>query len=120
MPANLSAATALHQRGQMAEAENAYRSILQADPNHFQATYLLGVVLLQQRKFESAERQIGLAIRLQPNAAAPHYNRGVALTYLDRQEEALASFNAAIALKPDYDLAITQRDNILRNGQGRH
>ena len=67
----------------MAEAENAYRSILQADPNHFQAAYLLGVVLLQQRKFESAERQIGLAIRLQPNAAAPHYNRGVALTYLD-------------------------------------
>jgi hypothetical protein len=24
--------------------------------------------------------------------------------YLDRQEEALASFNSAIALNPDYDL----------------
>ncbi|MFG3596806.1 hypothetical protein [Bradyrhizobium sp. RDI18] len=39
-------------------------------------------------------------------------NRGVALTFLDRQEEALASFNAAIALKPDYDRAIAQRDKI--------
>lgn len=120
LPADLSVATGFHQRGQMAEAENAYRSILKANPNHFEASYLLGVVFLQQRKFESAERQIGLAIRLQPNAAAPHYNRGVALTYLDRREEALASFNAAIALKPDYDLAITQRDSILKNGQARH
>ena len=41
------------------------------------------------------------------------------LDYLARGEEALASFNAAIALKPDYDLAITQRD-ILKNRQGQH
>jgi hypothetical protein len=34
--------------------------------------------------------------------------------YLNRREEALASFNSAIRLKPDYDLAITQRDNIVR------
>ena len=73
---------------------------------------VLGVIFLQQRKFQAAERQIGLAIGLQPKIAAAHYNRGVALMYLDRQEEALASFNSAIALKPDYDLAITQRDNI--------
>jgi tetratricopeptide (TPR) repeat protein len=92
---------------------------LNADPNHFHAAYLLGVIFLQQRKFESAERQIGLAIRLQPNVAASHYNRGVALTFLDRQKEALASFNAAIALKPDYDLAIAQRDKILKNGKDR-
>ncbi len=119
-PANLTQATALHQRGQIAEAENAYRAILKADPNQFDAAYLLGVIFLQQHKFESAERQIGLAIRLQPNVAATHYNRGVALTFLDRQEEALASFNTAIALKPDYDLAITQRDKILESSRNRH
>jgi tetratricopeptide (TPR) repeat protein len=119
-PANITSATALHQRGQMAEAEDAYRAILKADPNHFDAAYLLGVVFLQQRKFESAERQIGLAIRLQPNVAVSHYNRGVALTFLNRQEEALASFNAAIALKPDYDRAIAPRDKILKNGKDRH
>ncbi|KRQ96664.1 tetratricopeptide repeat protein [Bradyrhizobium valentinum] len=61
-PANITSAAALHQRGQMAEAENAYRAILKADPNHFDAAYLLGVIFLQQREFESAERQIGLAI----------------------------------------------------------
>ena len=80
---------------------------------------LLGVLLLKQRKYKSAERQIGQAIRIQPNVAASHYNRGLALMYLARGDEALASFNAAIALKPDYDLAITQRD-ILKNRQGQH
>lgn len=115
VPRNLTRAKELHQSGQVAEAEKAYRAILQADPNHFDAAYLLGVTFLQQRKFEAAERQIGVAIGIQPRAAAPHYNRGLALKYLDRQEEALASFNSAIALKPDYDLAIAQRDNILRS-----
>jgi tetratricopeptide (TPR) repeat protein len=94
VPASLSEAKGFHQRGQMTEAEN--------------------VVFLQKRKFESAERQIGRAIGLQPNIAAAHYNRGLALMYLNRREEALASFNSAIKLKPDYDLAITQRDNIVR------
>ena len=114
VPASLSEAKEFHQRGQMSEAETAYRAILQANPNDLDAAYLLGVVFLQQRKFESAERQIGRAIGLEPNYAAAHYNRGLALMYLNRREEALASFNAAIALKPNYDLAITQRDSIVR------
>jgi tetratricopeptide (TPR) repeat protein len=119
LPSDLNSAKQFHQRGQIAEAENAYRSILKTNPDHFEASYLLGLVFLQQQKFESAERQIGSAIRLQSNVAASHYNRGLALMYLDRRNEALASFNSAIALKPDYGLAITPRNNIL-NGRGAH
>lgn len=115
LPDDLSSAKQFHQRGQIAEAENAYRSILKTDPNHFEASYLLGLIFLQQRKFESAERQIDQAIRLQPNVATFHYNRGLALMYLDRKDEALASFDSAIALRPDYGLAITQRDDILKS-----
>ncbi len=117
VPASLNEAKGFHQRGQTSEAENAYRAILKADPNHVEAAYLLGVVFLQQRKFESAEQQIGRVIGLQPNIAVAHYNRGLALMYLNRREEALASFNSAIKLKPDYDLAITQRDNIVRRAE---
>ena len=117
VPASLIEAKGFHQRGQTSEAENAYRAILEADPNHVEAAYLLGVVFLQQRKFESAEQQIGRVIGLQPNIAAAHYNRGLALMYLNRRKEALASFDAAIRLKPDYELAITQRDSIVRGGE---
>jgi tetratricopeptide (TPR) repeat protein len=113
VPADLTTAKNLHQRGRIVEAESVYRAILEAQPNHVDAMYLLGVALLQQRKFEAAEHQIGLAIGLQPNIALLHYNRGVALQHLGRQEDALASFDSALALKPDYDLALAQRNSIL-------
>lgn len=112
-PANLNAARDFHQRGQIAKAERVYRAILEADPKHTDAISLLGVALLQQRRFEAAEHQLGLAIGLQPNVATLYYNRGVALQQLGRHAEALASFDSAIALKPDYHLALAQRNSIL-------
>ncbi len=117
VPANLTLAKEFHQRGQLGDAEKAYNAILRADPKHFDAAYLLGLVFLQQKKFEAAERQIGSAIRMQPDVAGLHYNRGLALFYLERLDEALASFDAAIALKPDYSLAINQRENVLKRAR---
>ncbi|TKT72784.1 GNAT family N-acetyltransferase [Afipia massiliensis] len=114
VPADLAAAKGYHQRGQVVEAENVYRAILDAEPKHADAMYLLGVALLQQRRFEAAEHQLKLAIGLQPNVAMLHYNRGLALQQLGRHEEALTSFDSAIALKPDYDLALVQRNSILK------
>ncbi len=113
-PPDLTVARGFHQRGQIAEAEKAYRAILEAEPRHPDAIYLLGVALLQQGKFEAAEHQLKLAIGQQPNVAMLHYNRGLALQQLGRHEEALASFDSAIALKPDYDLALAQRNSILK------
>ncbi|EKS38877.1 hypothetical protein HMPREF9696_01346 [Afipia clevelandensis ATCC 49720] len=114
VPADLTTAKILHQRGRIAEAEKAYRSILESEPKHAEAAYLLGVLLLQQHRFEAAERQIARAIDLQPAAPMLHYNRGVALQHLGRARDALASFNSAIALKPDYELALVQRNSILK------
>jgi TolA-binding protein len=42
------AALTLHQLGDLANAEKGYRAILRAHPRHFDATYLLGLVLLQK------------------------------------------------------------------------
>ncbi len=114
-PIDLTTAKILHQRGRIAEAEKAYRAILESEPKHAEAAYLLGVLLLQQHRFEAAERQIARAIDLQPAAPMLHYNRGVALQHLGRAKDALASFNSAIALKPDYDLALAQRNSILKS-----
>ena len=56
-----------HLSGRFAEAENIYRSILKTEPTHFDATHLLGVIALQRGQFEVAEKQIGLAIRINPS-----------------------------------------------------
>ncbi|MFX8805451.1 tetratricopeptide repeat protein, partial [Acinetobacter baumannii] len=77
--------------------------------------YLLGVALLQQHRFDAAEQQLKLAIGLQPNVAMLHYNRGLALQQLGRHQEALTSFDSALALRPDYDLALAQRNSILKS-----
>ena len=114
VPPDVTVAKSHHQRGQIAEAEKAYRAILQAEPKHPDAMYLLGVALLQQRRFEAVEQQLRLAISLQPNVAMLHYNRGLALQQLGRHQEALTSFDSALALKPDYDLALAQRNSILK------
>lgn len=115
VPANLTIAKGFHQRGQIAEAEKAYRAILETEPKHVDAMYLLGVALLQQHRFDAAEQQLKLAIGLQPNVAMLHYNRGLALQQLGRHQEALKSFDLALALRPDYDLALTQRNSILKS-----
>src|ERR1017187_7897386 len=80
LPADLQAefikANELHRRGQLDEAQQNYRAILEADPAHFDATHLLGVVFLQQGQYTSAEPQIRAAIELNPNVASTYSNLG--------------------------------------------
>lgn len=107
-------AIALHQRGLLAEAEQACRSILQSHPSHFETTHLLGVVLWQRRQFEQAEHQLRHAIQLNPSVAATYINYGNVLFDLARYADALASFEAAIALDPGDALAHFNRGNTLQ------
>ena len=43
-----------------------------------------------------------VTLRIDPKAASAHNNRGNALRELKRLDEALASYDEALALKPDY------------------
>ena len=110
---DFNAAAQLQKAGQLAEAEAIYRTILEAEPTHFAAANRLGMVFLQQHKHDAAERQFSFAISLKPDAPAAHYNRGFARLGLERLEEALASFDAALALKPEDVRTIAIRDNVL-------
>jgi tetratricopeptide (TPR) repeat protein len=111
--ADLLNAFALHQRGQLVVAEQIYRNILKVAPHHFDATHLLGVVLLQRDKLIEAEQLIGRALKINPNDPSAHNNYGNSLRRLKRIEDALKSFNKAIALKPDYVEALSNRGEAL-------
>lgn len=56
-------AVALHQKGEMAEAEGLYLQILKASPDHFDARHLLGVLRHQQRRHTEALDLIGAALK---------------------------------------------------------
>ena len=108
-------ALALHQQGQLAQAESLYRAILQHTPRHFDALHLLGVIACQHQHYESAVQLIDAALQLDPKSAAAHSNLGIALFELKRPAEALTSYDRALAIQPDYAEALNNRGTALRD-----
>jgi predicted O-linked N-acetylglucosamine transferase (SPINDLY family) len=105
----LNQAVAFHRNGQLAQAEQLYRQVLQAQPRHFDGLHLLGVVRHQRGEYADAVRQIRAALKINPGSAAANNNLGAALKELGRHGEALESYDRAIAIQPDYAEAFNNR-----------
>jgi tetratricopeptide (TPR) repeat protein len=92
----------LHQAGDVAGAAEAYRKILEADPQHADALHLSGVILQQQGRVAEAIARIGAAIELDPKRAGFRANLAVSLRAAGRGDEALAQLREAARLEPGY------------------
>jgi len=120
LPASAAAASqfaealALHQAGRLDDAEQGYRTILEADLGHFDARHHLGIIHYQRGEHIAALRQIDAALKINPSVPAVHNNRGAALAALQRFEEAAESYRRAVALAPDYIDAHVNRGNALK------
>jgi predicted O-linked N-acetylglucosamine transferase (SPINDLY family) len=91
-----------HQAGRLQAAEQIYRLILQAEPNHAEAIHHLGIIAHQLGRHELAVEQIRRAIGLNANVASFHCNLGGAYHALQRIPEAVACYRRAVELKPDF------------------
>ncbi len=111
----LTRALALHQAGDLAQAEQLYRKIIGAKPDHFSALHMLGVLRHQCGDHEEADRLIQRATALKSDYAVEYYNRGNGLQDLKQLDEAVASYDKAIALKPYFAEAHNNRGNALQN-----
>ena len=124
----LTIAIQCHQAGRLQAAEQIYRQILQAQPNHADAWHLLGVIAHQgsyrraiELKPDFAEAHNSLAVALKdqrkpdepiagdrrdpepkPDDAEPHYNLGNALCQQGKTAEAVACYRRAIELKSNF------------------
>lgn len=76
---------------------------LKEHPNDAEAWNAKGVILAQKKSYGEALRSLDRAIRLDPNLAAAHMNRGVVLFSLGphKAKDALRSFDRALELSPD-------------------
>jgi tetratricopeptide (TPR) repeat protein len=101
----LAAAIAHHGAGRLAEAEQLYRQLLDADPSDAQVLQLLGTIRLQQGNCPAAIDLMRRAIAAGPDQAEFHVNLGVALVTAGRAEEAIEEYRRAIALRPDLGAA---------------
>ena len=78
IPQALAIALRHHQSGNLQQAEQIYRQILQAEPNHPDALHLLGVIAHQLGENEVAIRYIDKAISVNPSDPNFHINLGAA------------------------------------------
>jgi predicted O-linked N-acetylglucosamine transferase (SPINDLY family) len=102
-----------HKHGQLNQAWQFYQQVLQLQPEHFDALYMLGLIASDNQNLELTVDLMGKVIKLNDKHADALYNHGVALQKLNRLEEAVISFDKVIELNPyDYE-ALFSRGNAL-------
>jgi tetratricopeptide (TPR) repeat protein len=104
-----------HATGQFAEAEVAYRKILEIRPGWAEVHNNLGTVLKDQGKLDQAVAEYGRAVTLRPDLAELHNNLGTALKDQGELDQAAAHYEQALALKPDYAEAHNNLGNLLKS-----
>ncbi len=113
----LDTARAVREAGNLAEAARLYGEILRADRRNFEALYRLASIQFERAQFEDAQRMLGEAVRLAPNACDAYALRGLALQRLNRQPQALAVFEHILALNPGADVLCHKANSLLSLGR---
>jgi tetratricopeptide (TPR) repeat protein len=106
-------AVALHQQGNLVEAEAAYKNILNADPSEFDALHMLGIINAQRGSFAEAEKLLRQALAVDNKIPPLLHNHGTVLCNLGRFDEAIESYNGAIELAPNHAPLYSDRANAL-------
>ncbi|MBO7556009.1 MAG: tetratricopeptide repeat protein, partial [Alphaproteobacteria bacterium] len=93
-------ALTLQQNGQLDEAEQIYRQILQAVPNHPQILNLLGIIAQTKDLHEQAVSFFEQSLLSDNNNFETYFNLGWSLFALKKYAEASAAFQRVIKLNP--------------------
>jgi protein O-GlcNAc transferase len=89
------------QGGELQQAENIYRQVLQTEPLQSEALHFLGVIALQVGKNDLAVSLMEQSIAIAPGIAGFHYNLGSARQSQGELERAVVHYREAIRLQPD-------------------
>lgn len=103
----------IHQAGRLAQAEQIYRQVLSAQPDHASAWCFLGIACHDQERYDEAIAAYCRALELRPDFPSAYNNLGNTYRMLRRVDEAVAQFDRALALKPDYLLAFKNKGTTL-------
>lgn len=106
---------ALHQHGQLKEAQTFYERALKWQPNHFDALHMLALIAYQTQQLERAETLFLKVLKLDPDVPHALNNFGNVLQDLGKFKSALARFDRALELEPNYVEAHNNRGDLLQN-----
>lgn len=88
------------------EYELALKNASKLQPNNIDIYRTLGVVYLQQKKFDSAEKIYRTIIEISPKDAEAHFYLGSACNELGKKELAVEELKKAVEFKPAYPEAL--------------
>jgi tetratricopeptide (TPR) repeat protein len=91
-----------HRAGDLRQAEQLYRQVVQLQPGSAAAHYGLGHALGEQGQWQPALAHYREALRLQPDSPEVHNDLGVALAALGQHDEAAARLREAVRVRPDF------------------
>jgi spermidine synthase len=106
--------TAQHRAGKVGLAARSMRQAVELQPSNQDAQLGLGVVLLQQGRFQEAIVHLERALELRPNRWSTHAHLSRALVRAGRVPEAVESLRTAVAINPN-DPVLTERLTRLTN-----
>jgi predicted O-linked N-acetylglucosamine transferase (SPINDLY family) len=92
-------------RGEIADAERVYRSLLEDDPRDVDALYFLSVIALATDRTLEAADLSQKAIEVRPNDSALWFTLAVAYHGLRMIQEAVDAWRKAVEIDPEYALA---------------
>jgi tetratricopeptide (TPR) repeat protein len=117
IPEALAIATAHHQAGRLAQAEQIYRQVLQQNPQQAEALNLLGVIACQHGKLEEGITLYRQALALQPAFTGARENLCLALWKQGKSliEEATNAYSQIVTFEPSNIQAFSNLGLILQD-----
>lgn len=97
----LQQAVEVHRSGDLARAAGLYRAVLEQEPNQADALHYLGVIAMQNGRFDDAAEMIGQAVQLSPGNPHLLANLGNALLQAGDARTATGHYEAALAVDPN-------------------
>lgn len=97
---------ALAMWGKYQEATESFENALKLNPKYYNSLYEIGNVLMKRKEYESAitkyEKSLEVALENKIDFAEAWYAKGIAFFALARYEEAIAAYETALHIKPEY------------------
>lgn len=102
-----------HQGGNHEQARRGYEKILEKDPRHVDARYLLGTLLAEQARYTQAQQHLEVASRLAPDSPYIHNNLGNVYLLSGQDTAAEQAFRKALKAAPEMSEPLTNLANLL-------
>ena len=89
----------------MPAAKAALEQSRRIEPNFYRTHSLLGLISIQSRQWNQAQRHFERALSRNPNDAVAHYNLGIALFNKGEVQRAKRQFEESLRIDPNYQPA---------------